>query len=83
MWLSADSPSGPRCVEVSCPDCCAPAPQAIADWRAAHQWSPRCRPCRYCAAPTHLRADDGAPARKVCRERVGEAAAPLEAGGTR
>lgn len=67
--LSADGADGfARVTEASCPECCGPSAEAVLDWRAAHHWMAQPRPCRYCAAPTHLRDVDGRPAHKVCAE---------------
>ena len=86
VWLSVEVPAGPRAVEASCPDCCAPLAQVIAGWREAHHWSPQARSCRHCGAPTHLRDGDGAPAHKVCNEQAIHGAlgvAPAGVGGAR
>lgn len=75
VWLMADT-GGPRNgAEASCPDCCAPSPRAVLDWREAHRWALQAAACRYCGRLTHLRDDDTRPAHKVCATT---AAAALE-----
>jgi hypothetical protein len=86
VWLTAGTADRARAVEASCPECCAPSPQAIADWRAAHRWSPQARRCRHCGAPTYLRDEDGVPAHKLCAERTVAASTVADAapaGGAR
>ena len=85
VWLAAEHPAPPQTVEASCPDCCAPPTHVVADWRAAHHWSPHLQACRHCSLPTHLRDDDGVAGHRLCVERAvaAESPASAEAGSSR
>lgn len=58
----------------SAPPAARPAPVlgpfGLLDWTDSRHYSHEARLCRYCGSPTHLRDEKGAPADKVCAERV-------------
>jgi hypothetical protein len=84
VWLYVTVPGGVvRAVEVSCPECCGPSLSDVLDWREAHHWSSRPKPCSYCGGLTNLRDDQRRPAHKTCATDAALPDASQLSGGAR